>query len=69
MWKWILECTMVDDDLEEHIKTIERTDWNKTLETFVNMVKHPDCSVIKVTCYLGDVPYPTNDPVVLEFRA
>lgn len=69
MWKWILECTMVDDDLEEHIKTIERTDWDKTLETFVNMVKHPDCMTIKVTCYLGDVPYPTEDPVVLEFRA
>ena len=42
--------------------------WEKTLEIFMECVKDNLCGGATVYCFMGDMPYTTDDPIVLEYR-
>lgn len=69
MFSWTIEYTTLNDDLNEPVEhNVERHNWRDTLDLFIRCVENHDCTGCKVTCYLGGIPYPTADPVVLEYR-
>jgi len=66
---WMVEWWEDDPMTEEIVHNSDSWDkWEDVVRIFIECIEDDLCVKAKVTCFLGDNPYPTDDPVVLEYR-
>ena len=67
--KWLIEWKQWNPETEKHeLESDFWYTWKDAVRIFNDCIDDALCISAKVTCFMGDAPYPTNDPVVLEYR-
>ena len=68
MW-WVVEWKQWNAEIEDYETQMDSCfRWIDVMTMFNDCVNDEECGGCTVTCMMGDVEYPTNDPIVLVYR-
>lgn len=66
---WDVEWKEWDEEKQEYIVSSDIWDkWEDVVRIFNDCIQDALCCACKVTCLMNYSPYPSDDPVVLEYR-
>lgn len=66
---WEIEWKTWNEEIQDYETSSDTWDkWEDVVRIFTDCITDALCGGATVTCYLGDMPYTTEDPVVLEYR-
>jgi hypothetical protein len=66
---WMVEWKQWDEQKQDYILCSDFWDkWEDVVRIFNDCIADSLCGGATVYCFLGDKPYTTDDPIVLEYR-
>ena len=66
---WMIEWKEWNPETQQYDINSDSWDkWDDVVRIFNDCIKDELCNGATVYCFMGDLPYTTDDPIVLEYR-